>query len=96
MIFALTAFLLIIAGSLFKLNHTDFYFLNGNNLLIPGIVFHSIALLVVLYDLIVNPVRNKFMWLIGIFTISSITVIFYLFNRDHHLKRDFNPEFNEY
>lgn len=96
MFFALSGFFLIILGSWFKINSLEINFLNGHILLIPGIVLHSIAFIVVLYDLIVNPVKNKSMWLTGIFVFSSVTVIFYLMNRDSHMKPEFNPHFNKH
>lgn len=93
---ALTAFVLVILGSLLKMNQTEIAsFLHSNVVLGIGLALHFTAFFVVLYDLIVNPVRNKIMWLIGIFIFSSVTVIFYLITRDNHLERSFNPDFQE-
>ena len=91
LIAAIGIFILLPLGGLMKINHWELEFLNGSIVLSIGIILHIILFFIVLYDIIINPLRNKFLWLIGMLFFSSITMIFYLINRDKHIKRPFHP-----
>ena len=56
-------------------------------LLSISIVFTLLAIFVVLLDIIKNPIKNKFLWIVPLFFTGNIVTIIYLINREAHLRR---------
>lgn len=86
--FAIIGLVLLVIGAFLKITHWSFNGIAAGTLLLPiGVILHGIAWFVVLYDLIVNPIRNKVLWFLGMIFMHNITVILYLINREKHLPR---------
>lgn len=51
-----------------------------------GIAFMIVPWVNVLIDILRNPIKNKFMWFVGLFTPGPLTMFLYLINRETHLR----------
>ena len=79
--------ILTVIGTLMKLNHWSFGIFTPNLLLSISIVFTLLAIFVVLLDIIKNPIKNKFLWIIPLLFVGNIVSMIYLINRESHIKR---------
>ena len=50
-------------------------------------VFSLFAIFVVLLDIIKNPLKNKFLWIIPLLFVGNIVAMIYLMNRESHIRR---------
>ena len=80
-------FIITVIGALFKLSHWSFGIFTPNLLLSISMVFSLFAIFVVLLDIIRNPIKNKFLWIIPLLFVGSIVAMIYLMNREAHLRR---------
>ena len=80
-------FIFTVIGTLFKLSHWSFGIFTPNLLLSISIVFSLFAIFVVLLDIIKNPIKNKFLWIIPLLFVGNIVAMIYLMNREAHLRR---------
>ncbi len=74
-------------GTLLKLSHWSFGIFTPNLLLSISIVFTLLAIFVVLLDIIKNPIKNKFLWIIPLLFVGNIVSMIYLINRESHIRR---------
>ena len=74
-------------GTLLKLSHWSFGIFTPNLVLSISIVFTLLAIFVVLLDIIKNPIKNKFLWIIPLLFVGNIVSMIYLINRESHIKR---------
>lgn len=74
-------------GTFLKLSHWNFGIFTPNFLLSISIVFTLLAIFVVLLDIIKNPIKNKFLWIIPLLFVGNIVAMIYLMNREAHLRR---------
>ena len=51
------------------------------------LVFLLFAIFVVLLDIIKNPIKNKFLWIIPLLFVGNIVSMIYLMNRESHIRR---------
>lgn len=79
--------ILTVIGTLMKLNHWSFGIFTPNLLLSISMVFSLFAIFVVLLDIIKNPIKNKFLWIIPLLFIGNIVAIIYLINRESNIRR---------
>ena len=79
--------ILTVIGTLMKLNHWSFGIFTPNLLLSISIVFTLLAIFVVLLDIIKNPIKNKFLWIIPLLFVGNIVSMIYLINRESHIRR---------
>ena len=83
---AIIGFAIVIISAYPKITNKNFAE-NYSQLTLGGaLLFQIIPWFVVLIDLIRNQIRNKLMWLVGMFAFSSLTVVLYLINREKHLR----------
>jgi hypothetical protein len=78
----LIGFFIVLLGSYLKITHdlaTEPYL---ELILGLGVLIHFVSLIIVIYDLVRNPIRNKFMWFFGFLVLGSIAIILYLINRN--------------
>ena len=80
-------FIITVIGALFKLSHWSFGIFTPKLLLSISIVFTLLAIFVVLLDIIKNPIKNKFLWIIPLLFVGNIVAMIYLMNRQAHLRR---------
>ena len=80
-------FIFIVIGTLLKLSHWSFGIFTPNLLLSISIVFTLLAIFVVLLDIIKNPIKNKFLWIIPLLFVGNIVSMIYLINRESHIRR---------
>ena len=80
-------FIFIVIGTLLKLSHWSFGIFTPNLLLSISMVFSLFAIFVVLLDIIKNPIKNKFLWIIPLLFVGNIVSMIYLINREAHLRR---------
>ncbi|MBS1549942.1 MAG: hypothetical protein JSS94_08790 [Bacteroidetes bacterium] len=50
-----------------------------------GALLQFVVWLIVMVDIIRNPIHNKWMWYISLFTFAPLACILYLINRDKHM-----------
>ena len=74
-------------GTLLKLSHLSFGIFTPNLVLSISIVFTLLAIFVVLLDIIKNPIKNKFLWIIPLLFVGNIVSMIYLINRESHIRR---------
>ena len=74
-------------GTLLKLSHWSFGIFTPNLVLSISIVFKLLAIFVVLLDIIKNPIKNKFLWIIPLLFVGNIVSMIYLINRESHIRR---------
>ena len=74
-------------GTLLKLSHWSFGIFTPNLVLSISIVFTLLAIFVVLLDIIKNPIKNKFLWIIPLLFVGNIVSMIYLINRESHIRR---------
>ena len=79
--------ILTVIGTLMKLTHWSFGIFTPNLVLSISIVFTLLAIFVVLLDIIKNPIKNKFLWIIPLLFVGNIVAMIYLMNREAHLRR---------
>ena len=80
-------FIFTIIGALLKLSHWSFGIFTPNLLLSISVVFSLLAIFVVLLDIIKNPIKNKFLWIIPLLFVGNIISTIYLINRDSHIRK---------
>ena len=84
---SILGFIFTVIGTLLKLSHWSFGIFTPNLLLSISMVFSLFAIFVVLLDIIKNPIKNKFLWIIPLLFVGSIVAMIYLMNREAHLRR---------
>ena len=84
---SILGFIFTVIGTLLKLSHWSFGIFTPNLVLSISIVFTLLAIFVVLLDIIKNPIKNKFLWIVPLFFTGNIVTIIYLINREVHLRR---------
>ena len=84
---SILGFIFTVIGTLLKLSHLSFGIFNPNLLLSISIVFTLLAIFVVLLDIIKNPIKNKFLWIIPLLFVGNIVSMIYLINRESHIRR---------
>ena len=84
---SILGFIFTVIGTLMKLNHWSFGIFTPNLVLSISIVFTLLAIFVVLLDIIKNPIKNKFLWIIPLLFVGNIVSMIYLINRESHIKR---------
>jgi len=55
-----------------------------------------LAIFVVLLDIIKNPIKNKFLWIIPLLFVGNIVSMIYLINRESHINPNSAIEKKEY
>ena len=84
---SILGFIFTVIGTLLKLSHWSFGIFTPNLVLSISIVFTLLAIFVVLLDIIKNPIKNKFLWIIPLLFVGNIISIIYLINRESHIRR---------
>ena len=84
---SILGFIFTVIGTLLKLSHWSFGIFTPNLLLSISMVFSLFAIFVVLLDIIKNPLKNKFLWIIPLLFLGNIISIIYLINRESHIRR---------
>ena len=84
---SILGFIFTVIGTLLKLSHLSFGIFTPNLVLSISIVFSLFAIFVVLLDIIKNPLKNKFLWIIPLLFVGNIVSMIYLMNREAHLRR---------
>ena len=84
---SILGFIFTVIGTLLKLSHWSFGIFTPNLVLSISIVFTLLAIFVVLLDIIKNPIKNKFLWIIPLLFVGNIVSMIYLMNREAHLRR---------
>lgn len=84
---SILGFIFTVIGTLLKLSHLSFGIFTPNLLLSISMVFSLFAIFVVLLDIIKNPLKNKFLWIIPLLFVGNIVSMIYLMNREAHLRR---------
>ena len=84
---SILGFIFTVIGTLLKLSHWSFGIFTPNLVLSISIVFSLFAIFVVLLDIIKNPIKNKFLWIIPLLFAGNIVSMIYLINREAHLRR---------
>ena len=84
---SILGFIFTVIGTLLKLSHWSFGIFTPNLVLSISIVFSLFAIFVVLLDIIKNPIKNKFLWIIPLLFVGNIVAMIYLMNREAHLRR---------
>ena len=84
---SILGFIFTVIGTLLKLSHWSFGIFTPNLVLSISIVFTLLAIFVVLLDIIKNPIKNKFLWIIPLLFVGNIVSMIYLINRESHIKR---------
>lgn len=85
---AILGFIFTISGTLMKISHWSIGILTPNTLLSLSIVFTFLAFFVVLIDMVKNPIKNKFLWIVPLLFLGNLVAIVYLLVRDAHLKKE--------
>lgn len=84
---SILGFIFTVIGTLLKLSHLSFGIFTPNLVLSISIVFTLLAIFVVLLDIIKNPIKNKFLWIIPLLFVGNIVSMIYLMNRESHIRR---------
>ena len=84
---SILGFIFTVIGTLLKLSHWSFGIFTPNLVLSISMVFTLLAIFVVLLDIIKNPIKNKFLWIIPLLFVGNIVSMIYLINRESHIKR---------
>ena len=84
---SILGFIFTVIGTLLKLSHWSFGIFTPNLVLSISIVFTLLAIFVVLLDIIKNPIKNKFLWIIPQLFVGNIVSMIYLINRESHIRR---------
>lgn len=84
---SILGFIFTVLGTLLKLSHWSFGIFTPNLVLSISIVFTLLAIFVVLLDIIKNPIKNKFLWIIPLLFVGNIVSMIYLINRESHIRR---------
>ena len=84
---SILGFIFTVIGTLLKLSHLSFGIFTPNLVLSISIVFTLLAIFVVLLDIIKNPIKNKFLWIIPLLFVGNIVSMIYLINRESHIRR---------
>ena len=84
---SILGFIFTVIGTLLKLSHWNFGIFTPNLVLSISIVFTLLAIFVVLLDIIKNPIKNKFLWIIPLLFVGNIVSMIYLINRESHIRR---------
>ena len=84
---SILGFIFTVIGTLLKLSHLSFGIFTPNLVLSISMVFSLFAIFVVLLDIIKNPIKNKFLWIIPLLFVGNIVSMIYLMNREAHLRR---------
>ena len=84
---SILGFIFTVIGTLLKLSHWSFGIFTPNLVLSISMVFTLLAIFVVLLDIIKNPIKNKFLWIIPLLFVGNIVSMIYLMNRESHIKR---------
>ena len=84
---SILGFIFTVIGTLLKLSHWSFGIFTPNLVLSISIVFTLLAIFVVLLDIIKNPLKNKFLWIIPLLFVGNIVSMIYLINRESHIRR---------
>ena len=84
---SILGFIFTVIGTLLKLSHWSFGIFTPNLVLSISIVFSLLSIFVVLLDIIKNPIKNKFLWIIPLLFVGNIVSMIYLINRESHIKR---------
>ncbi|SEF96985.1 hypothetical protein SAMN05421847_1158 [Halpernia humi] len=86
LLISITGFFAIFFGILLKISHWYFGLVTGDILIPFGVILTYSIWFVVLNDLLNNYVKNKNLWLIGMFLFSGAIANFYLYFRESILK----------
>lgn len=84
---SILGFIFTVIGTLLKLSHWSFGIFTPNLVLSMSIVFSLLSIFVVLLDIIKNPIKNKFLWIIPLLFVGNIVSMIYLINRESHIRR---------
>ena len=84
---SILGFIFTVIGTLLKLSHWSFGIFTLNLVLSMSIVFSLLSIFVVLLDIIKNPIKNKFLWIIPLLFVGNIVSMIYLMNRESHIRR---------
>ena len=84
---SILGFIFTVIGTLLKLSHWSFGIFTPNLVLSMSIVFSLLSIFVVLLDIIKNPIKNKFLWIIPLLFVGNIVSMIYLMNRESHIRR---------
>ena len=84
---SILGFIFTVIGTLLKLSHWSFGIFTPNLVLSISMVFLLFAIFVVLLDIIKNPIKNKFLWIIPLLFVGNIVSMIYLMNRESHIRR---------
>ena len=84
---SILGFIFTVIGTLLKLSHWSFGIFTPNLVLSISIVFTLLTIFVVLLDIIKNPIKNKFLWIIPLLFVGNIVSMIYLINRESHIRR---------
>ena len=84
---SILGFIFTVIGTLLKLSHWSFGIFTPNLLLSISMVFSLFAIFVVSLDIIKNPIKNKFLWIIPLLFVGNIVSMIYLINRESHIRR---------
>jgi hypothetical protein len=84
---SILGFIFTVIGTLLKLSHWSFGIFTPNLVLSISMVFTLLAIFVVLLDIIKNPIKNKFLWIIPLLFVGNIVSMIYLINRESHIRR---------
>ncbi len=85
---SVTAFVLMIFSTYLKITDGNYAQNNADLIIAIAMFFHIILWFVIIIDMIRNQIKNKTMWIVGMFMFSSITLITYLITRENHLQTD--------
>ena len=84
---SIIGFVFAVMGTLFKISHWEFGFFSPNLILGISVGFSLLSTFVVLVDILKNPLKNKFLWLMPLFFVGNLVAIIYLINRETHLRK---------
>ena len=80
---SILGFIFTVIGTLLKLSHWSFGIFTPNLVLSISIVFTLLAIFVVLLDIIKNPIKNKFLWIVPLFFTGNIVTINTVLNKNY-------------
>ena len=70
--------MLIIIGAFAKIQHWE----NLKILLNAGLMLFFLTLIIILSDIVKNKICNKTFWILAMFTVPTVSTIFYLIQRN--------------
>ena len=83
LMFAIIGFLMLIISTYLKITKSE---INLDLLLVIALVLQFFPWIIVFIDIFRNQIQNKLMWFVGMFALSSLTVVLYLITRKNHVR----------